>query len=117
MNNLANLGPIGGFLPLIIVLVLMYFMMIRPQQKQQKQLSEMRSALTIGDSIVTIGGIKGTITKVGDDFITIKSGNGAQFDLLKTAIGQVVDKKTVVREEVKDETQKTVVRDETRDEN
>ena len=42
---MEQLGLIGGFLPLIIVLVLMYFMMIRPQQKQQKKLSEMRSGL------------------------------------------------------------------------
>lgn len=84
---MEQLGLIGGFLPLIIVLVLMYFMMIRPQQKQQKKLSEMRSGLKVGDHVVTIGGIKGKITKVGEDFVTIRSGNGAQLDLVKTAIG------------------------------
>lgn len=91
---MEQLGLIGGFLPLIIVLVLMYFMMIRPQQKQQKKLAEMRSSLVIGDRIVTIGGIKGSVVKISDDSIIIESGNGAKLDIVKTAVGQVLQKDT-----------------------
>ena len=91
---MEQLGLIGGFLPLIIVLVLMYFMMIRPQQKQQKKLAEMRSSLVIGDRIVTIGGIKGSVVKISDDSITIESGNGAKLYIVKTAVGQVLQKDT-----------------------
>ncbi len=91
---MEQLGLIGGFLPLIIVLVLMYFMMIRPQQKQQKKLANMRSALSVGDEIVTIGGIKGKVVMVSEDTVTVKSGNGAQLDFVKTAVGQVVEKES-----------------------
>ena len=79
-------GLIASFMPLVIVLILMYFMIFRPQQKQQKRLSEMRSNLKVGDRVVTIGGVQGKVTKVGDTNITIETGNGTRIDFVKTAI-------------------------------
>ena len=62
-----------SFLPLILVFVLMYFIMIRPQKKQEKELQQMISAVKVGDEILTIGGIHGKIKKIKDDNITIIS--------------------------------------------
>lgn len=62
-----------SFLPLILVFVLMYFIMIRPQKKQEKELQQMINAVKVGDEILTIGGIHGKIKKIKDDNITIIS--------------------------------------------
>ena len=68
MEGLASL------LPLIIILVLMYFLMIRPQNKKDKQIKEMRNSLQVGDEIITIGGICGKIVKTKDETIVIQVG-------------------------------------------
>lgn len=68
----------GGNLQMILILVvfflIMYFIMIRPEKKKQKKIEAMRSALSVGDEIVTIGGIMGTIVHVTEDDITIETG-------------------------------------------
>ncbi len=77
----AGAGTDGGmniisllFIPL--VLVLMYFMLIRPQKKREKETAQMRNALEIGDEIVTIGGIIGRVVNIkDDDIITIETGS------------------------------------------
>ncbi len=63
---------VGQFLPLIMLFGIFYFLIIRPQQKQQKEHSEMLEALTKGDKIVTSGGLYVEIVKVEEDFIKIK---------------------------------------------
>lgn len=60
-----------SLLPIILMIVLMYFIMIRPQKKQEKELQQMISAVKVGDEILTIGGIHGKIKKIKDDNITI----------------------------------------------
>lgn len=67
-------GYLGSFIPLILAMGAMYFLMIKPQKKKEKEISELRASLQVGDKVLTVGGIKGTITKAGEDFITIKSG-------------------------------------------
>lgn len=59
---------------LLLFFVLMWFFMIRPEKKKQKKIEEMRSALTVGDEIVTIGGITGTVVHVTEDELTIETG-------------------------------------------
>jgi len=87
MEMLYQLGPI------LLMLVLFYFMLIRPQQKKQKETQRMRDGLKTGDEIVTIGGIYGTITAVKDDQITIQVGaDKSRFVVAKWAIGNVVKK-------------------------
>lgn len=75
---LANATPGTGSGSMIILLlvffVLMYFFMIRPEKKKQKKVEEMRKALSVGDEIVTIGGIMGTVVHVTEDDITIETG-------------------------------------------
>ncbi len=75
---LATTTGAGSSSSMIIILllffVLMWFFMIRPEKKKQKKIEEMRSALTVGDQIVTIGGVMGTIVHVTEDDITIETG-------------------------------------------
>ena len=80
-------GGAGGILamgqliiPFAIIFVLMYFMMIRPQRKQQKEAQAMRDALKVGDKITTIGGIVGKVVKIKDNYIWIETGTGVSGD-------------------------------------
>ena len=66
---------IGMFLPLVLMFVIFYFMLIRPQKKKEKKVKEMLAALKPGDRICTIGGIYGTIVNIKDDTITLSVGN------------------------------------------
>ncbi|MBR5524622.1 MAG: preprotein translocase subunit YajC [Clostridia bacterium] len=62
------------FGPLVLILVVMYFLMIRPQQKKQKEEQKMRNSLRVGDELTTIGGIKGRVVAIKEDTITIETG-------------------------------------------
>lgn len=62
-----------SLLPMILVFVVLYFIMIRPQRKQQKAQAAMRAALKVGDKVVTIGGICGKVAKIKDDCVYIES--------------------------------------------
>lgn len=64
----------GSMLPFILVLVVMYFLIIRPQKKKDKQMQEMRSNVEIGDSITTIGGIVGIVVSIKEDTIVVETG-------------------------------------------
>ncbi|MBP3361487.1 MAG: preprotein translocase subunit YajC [Clostridia bacterium] len=64
-----------SFFPLILIFVLMYVIMIRPQKKKEKALKEKISKMKVGDKVVTIGGIMGKISKIKDDFVILESGN------------------------------------------
>lgn len=70
-------GPMAGIislLPIILMFAVFYFILIRPQKKQEKKTKAMLAALQVGDKIVTIGGICGKITKLKDDFVYIETG-------------------------------------------
>lgn len=87
MEMIYQLGPI------LLMLVLFYFMLIRPQQKKQKETQRMRDSIKNGDEIVTIGGIYGTVTAIKEDQITIQVGaDKARFVVAKWAVGSVVKK-------------------------
>ena len=82
--------PAGGgmFFPIWIVLMIamFYFMLIRPQKKQEKKMREMLAALQVGDKVVTAGGICGKITKIKDDVVFLETGstgNPAERSILK----------------------------------
>ena len=77
-------------LPLILMLALMYFLMIRPESKRKKQAEEMRNSLKKGDQITTIGGIMGKIVHVGEDSIVIEtSDDRVRMELTKWAVSSV----------------------------
>ena len=65
---------LGIFLPLILMLAMLYFLMIRPESKRKKQAEEMRSSLKVGDEITTIGGIVGTVCAVKEKTVVLETG-------------------------------------------
>ncbi len=81
-------GGIAGFLPFLVIMFIIYFLMIRPQTKRQKQKEEMRETLKKGDKIVTMGGIYGTVQgfKEKGSRVVIKIDNNTNILLNKTAI-------------------------------
>ncbi|MEB3429741.1 preprotein translocase subunit YajC [Citroniella saccharovorans] len=79
------------FLSLIIAFVIIYFLMIKPQKKREKEIQAIRDGVKVGDNIITVGGIKGKVTKTGEDYITIKS-QDAQMEVTRTAIYKVIEK-------------------------
>ena len=66
---------IGTMLPMILLVVVLYFIMIRPQRKKEKELKAQIDAMRVGDKVVTIGGICGKVTKIKDDYIYLETGN------------------------------------------
>jgi len=99
MTNLAYLflmgQPAGGagqsnplltFLPLILVFVVFYFFMIRPQMKKQKETNNYRTSLKRGDKVVTTGGIYGKIYEVKDNFVTLDVGGDIRLKVDKSAL-------------------------------
>ena len=73
MNEQASI--LGSFLPLILIFVIFYFMLIRPQKKQEKKTQQMRASLEVGDEIITVGGIIGIVVVVKDDYLVIETGS------------------------------------------
>jgi preprotein translocase subunit YajC len=86
-------GPsLIGFLPIILLFVAMYFFMIAPQRKKQKEHEKMLAALKTGDEVVTSGGIFGTITNVKDDRFVVRIGENTKIEVGKGFIQTVVKK-------------------------
>lgn len=86
-------AALGTFLPFLLLIPLFYFLMYRPQKKQEKETAQMRSNLTIGDEVVTIGGIMGRVVKVKDDYVVIETGSDrTKIKFRKSAIGSVEKK-------------------------
>ncbi|MBQ1689990.1 MAG: preprotein translocase subunit YajC [Anaerovoracaceae bacterium] len=79
------------FLPLVALIAIMYFLMIRPQRKKDKQINEMRKSLMVGDEIVTIGGIYGKIVKTKDETIVIQTGaDRVRLEMARWSVSSVV---------------------------
>ncbi len=83
----------GTYSPIIMTAVFLgifYFLIIRPQQKRDKQVKEMRSNLKVGDQVVTIGGVYGKITKVKEDVLTIEVGaDKLKLQIARWAVGNI----------------------------
>ncbi|NGQ94266.1 preprotein translocase subunit YajC [Brevibacillus sp. SYP-B805] len=80
---------IGQFVPIIIMIVIFYFLLIRPQQKRAKQRNAMLSALKKGDKVVTIGGMHGTIQDLTDDTVTLRVAHNVNVTFDRGAINSV----------------------------
>jgi preprotein translocase subunit YajC len=90
--------PTGGFmqlLPMILMFVVLWFLMIRPQMKKAKEHKALIAALAKGDEVVTGGGLVGRITKVGDAYVTVEIAEGTEVTVQKPAIGMVLPKGTL----------------------
>jgi preprotein translocase subunit YajC len=84
-----------GFLPIILMFAVLYFLMIRPQMKRAKEQKSMIDALAKGDEVVSAGGIVGRITKVGESYITLEVSQGVEMQLQKSAIQTLLPKGTI----------------------
>ena len=83
-------SPLGGMLPMFIAFIaIMYFLMIRPQQKQEKQRREMLGALKKGDSVVTSGGICGTVVGLSESSVVLRVDDNVTMEFLRGAVSQV----------------------------
>ena len=84
-----------SLLPLVLMFVVLYFVMIRPQMKRQKEHKAMVEALAKGDEVVTAGGLLGKVSKVGEIYIGVELANGVEVQMQRTAVVQVLPKGTV----------------------
>ncbi|GGA35277.1 preprotein translocase subunit YajC [Dyella nitratireducens] len=88
-------GGLSMLIMMIVLFGLMYFMMIRPQMKRQKEHRQMMSGLAKGDEVVTNGGIAGRVDDVGETFITVEIAPNVKVKLQKGAVQQVLPKGTL----------------------
>jgi preprotein translocase subunit YajC len=87
------MDAIGSFLPLIAIVAIMYFLMIRPQQQQRKAHEAMVAALRRGDEVVTAGGLMAKVTKVKDDTeVEVQLAEGVKVRVVRSTIARVVNK-------------------------
>ncbi|AEV87414.1 preprotein translocase subunit YajC [Actinoplanes sp. SE50] len=86
----SSSNPLGLFLPFVLILGVMYFLMIRPQQKRRREAMEMQNKLGAGDAIVTIGGLHGTVVTAEDDVVLLEIAEGVQVTFARPAIARVV---------------------------
>ena len=84
-----------GFLPIILMFVLLYFLMIRPQMKRAKEQKAMIEALQKGDEVVTSGGVVGRITKLGDQYATLEIAPGTEIVVQRAAVQAPLPKGTI----------------------
>lgn len=82
-------SPLTGFLPLILIFVIFYFLLIRPQQKRAKEHKEMLAAIKKGDKVVTSGGIYGLVEDVGDNTVTLKIAENVRVKFGKSYIASL----------------------------
>ncbi len=92
----AGAGPgsaIASFLPLVLIFAIMYFLLIRPQQKKQKEHRSMIEAVRRGDQVLTQGGIIGKVSKIGEDgVVEVEIAEGVKVKVVKSTIAQVMTK-------------------------
>jgi len=90
----ASPNPIMSFVPMIVVIGILYFLIIRPQQKQAKQHRQMVDALKAGDRVVTQGGVHGTVTGIKGTIVQVKIAENVRVDINRSAITQVLQEST-----------------------
>ena len=76
----------------VILLLIMYFLMIRPQMKRAKEHRGMLEKLAVGDEVITSGGIAGVVRNIGDSFLTVEIANGVEIRVQKGSVGNVLPK-------------------------
>lgn len=89
-----SVGPLGGMLPMLIIFIaIMYFLIIRPNQKREKERRELLASLKKGDRVVTTGGVCGTITGLNDKTVTLRVSDNPEtrIDFLRGAVSQVTE--------------------------
>lgn len=85
-------GGLMSFLPIILMFAVLWFIMIRPQMKRQKESKAMLEALAKNDEVVTAGGILGRVTKVNENYVTLEVAEGTEITVQKNAVTTVLPK-------------------------
>ncbi len=85
-GSTGQTNPLLTFLPLILVFVVFYFFMIRPQMKKQKEMNNFRNSLQKGDKVITTGGIYGRINEVKDNYVMLEVGGDFKLKVDKSAL-------------------------------
>ncbi len=91
----ANGSGLAGLLPLVVLFVIFYFLLIRPQQKRLKEHKQMVDALAKGDEVVTSGGVIGRITDIGEEYLTIEVANNVEIKVQRMAVNALLPKGTM----------------------
>jgi preprotein translocase subunit YajC len=91
----AQANPIISMLPLLLIFVVFYFMLIRPQSKRAKEHRTMLAALEVGTEIATAGGIIGKVTELGENFVTVEIASNVLVKVQRNTISQVLPKGTL----------------------
>ncbi len=89
------MSSLTGMLPLVLMFVVLYFVMIRPQMKRQKEHKAMIDALAKGDEVATAGGLLGKVSKLGDSTLSVEIATGVEVQLQRSAVVQVLPKGTL----------------------
>ena len=94
----AAADPMGGvmqLLPMILMFVVLWFLMIRPQMKKAKEHKTMVDALAKGDEVVTAGGVLGKVSKMGDSYVGLEVASGVEIQVQRSAVVQVLPKGSI----------------------
>jgi preprotein translocase subunit YajC len=89
----GGLGALGGIVPMVLIIGVFYILLIRPQQQRQKKLQETIAQLKAGDTIITTGGIIGTITSVKETSFLIRSAEKTILEVARTAVAGIDEEK------------------------
>ena len=88
-------GGLIGFLPIILMFVLLYFLMIRPQMKRAKEQKQMIESLQKGDEVITAGGVLGRITRLGDAYVSVEIAPETEISVQRAAVQTILPKGTL----------------------
>jgi preprotein translocase subunit YajC len=91
----AQPDPLVSFLPLIVIFVVFYFLIIRPQMKRAKETKKMQEALQKGDEVITTSGQLGKVTKISEQYVTVEIADGVESTFQRAAIQAVLPKGTI----------------------
>jgi preprotein translocase subunit YajC len=83
-------NPLAAFIPLVLIIVVFYFLLIRPQQKRAKSLKVMLEQLKTGDQVVTIGGLRGTVYSVDKDTVVLRVADNVKLTFNKSAVAGLI---------------------------
>lgn len=83
-------NPIMQFVPIVLIFGVMYFMLIRPQQKQQQELARKQANLKKNDEVVTMGGMYGVVVNLKDSVVTLRVDDNVRIDVERNSIGRIV---------------------------
>ncbi len=94
-SGASGSGLLFNLLPIVLIVILFYFMLIRPQQKRTKQHREMLNSLQVDQEVVTVGGVLGRVSEIHESFVTLDIGKGQMITFQKQSIQTLLPKGTI----------------------